>query len=75
MPTPPATFYVWIPCPAGYTSTSLSSKLLDEANIVTTPGIGFGSTADGYIRMALTVETPRIKEAVERIAKLNLGRS
>jgi LL-diaminopimelate aminotransferase len=72
VPTPQATFYVWIPCPAGYRSTEMCSKLLEEADIVTTPGIGFGSTADGYIRMALTVETPRIKEAVERIGKLNL---
>jgi LL-diaminopimelate aminotransferase len=70
VPTPPATFYVWIPCPGGFTSTQLCTKLLDEADIVTTPGIGFGSTADGYIRMALTVETPRIKEAMARIAKL-----
>jgi LL-diaminopimelate aminotransferase len=71
--TPPATFYVWIPCPPGYTSTALCTKLVDEADIVTTPGIGFGQTADGYIRMALTVETPRIREAVERIARLKLG--
>jgi LL-diaminopimelate aminotransferase len=73
VPTPPATFYVWIPCPGRFTSTQLCTKLLDEADIVTTPGIGFGSTADGYIRMALTVETPRIKEAITRIAKLKLA--
>ncbi len=72
VPTPPATFYVWIPCPAGFTSTELCTKLLDEADIVTTPGVGFGSTADGFIRMALTVETPRIKEAVARIGSLKL---
>jgi LL-diaminopimelate aminotransferase len=67
---PPATFYVWIPCPANFTSTELCTKLLEEADIVTTPGIGFGETAGGYIRMALTVETPRIREAVARIGKL-----
>ncbi|MFO0953515.1 MAG: LL-diaminopimelate aminotransferase [Isosphaeraceae bacterium] len=72
VPTPGATFYVWIPCPAGYTSAELCTKLLDEANVVTTPGIGFGRTADGYIRAALTVETPRLLEAVERIGKLKL---
>ena len=53
VPTPEATFYVWIPCPKGYTSTQLCSRLLDEANVVTTPGLGFGRTADGYIRVAL----------------------
>jgi LL-diaminopimelate aminotransferase len=72
VPTPEATFYVWIPCPKGYTSTELCSRLLDEANVVTTPGLGFGRTADGYIRAALTVETPRLIEAVERIGKLKL---
>ena len=72
VPTPRATFYVWIPCPKGYTSTELCTRLLDQADVVTTPGIGFGRTADGYIRAALTVETPRLLEAVERIGKLSL---
>jgi LL-diaminopimelate aminotransferase len=71
--TPPkATFYVWIPCPKGYTSTELCARILDEADVVTTPGLGFGRTADGYIRAALTVDTPRLLQAVERIGKLNL---
>jgi LL-diaminopimelate aminotransferase len=72
VPTPEATFYVWMPCPAGYTSTELCGRLLDEADVVTTPGLGFGRTADGYIRAALTVETPRLIEAVERIGRLSL---
>jgi LL-diaminopimelate aminotransferase len=72
VPTPGATFYVWMPCPKGYTSTELCARLLDEADVVTTPGLGFGRTADGYIRAALTVETPRLIEAVERIGKLTL---
>jgi LL-diaminopimelate aminotransferase len=72
VPSPPATFYVWIPCPKGYSSTELCTKLLDEADIVTTPGIGFGESANGFIRMALTVETPRLREAVDRIGRLRL---
>ena len=72
VPTPEATFYVWMPCPKGYTSTELCSRLLDEADVVTTPGLGFGRTADGFIRAALTVETPRLLQAVERIGKLAL---
>jgi len=72
VPTPEATFYVWIPCPKGYSSTDLCGRLLEEANVVTTPGLGFGRTADGYIRVALTVETPRLLEAVDRIGKLSL---
>ena len=72
VPTPRATFYVWIPCPKGYTSTELCARILDDADVVTTPGLGFGRTADGYIRAALTVDTPRLLQAVERIGKLNL---
>jgi LL-diaminopimelate aminotransferase len=72
VPTPAATFYVWMPCPKGYTSTELCGRLLDEADVVTTPGLGFGRTADGFIRAALTVETPRLVEAVGRIGKLKL---
>ncbi len=72
IPVPKATFYAWIPCPKGYHSTDLCARLLDEANVVTTPGLGFGQSADGYIRAALTVETPRLLEAVDRIGKLKL---
>ncbi len=72
VPSPDATFYVWIPCPKGWSSTDLCAKLLEEADVVTTPGLGFGRTADGYIRVALTVETPRLLEAVDRISKLAL---
>ncbi|HEU5117600.1 MAG TPA: aminotransferase class I/II-fold pyridoxal phosphate-dependent enzyme, partial [Isosphaeraceae bacterium] len=72
VPTPKATFYVWIPCPKGIPSMEMSARLLEEANIVMTPGIGFGKTADGFIRAALTVETPRLLEAVDRISKMSL---
>jgi len=72
VPSPDATFYVWIPCPEGYKSSDLCARLLDEASVVTTPGLGFGRTADDYIRVSLTVETPRLLEAAERIGKLSL---
>jgi len=65
-----ATFYVWIPCPAGMSSIEVCGRILDEADVVTTPGLGFGRTADGYIRATLTVDTPRLLEAVDRFSKL-----
>lgn len=69
---PKATFYVWIGVPKGQTSASFASALLSETGIVMTPGTGFGRSGEGYIRAALTVDVSRIKEAVERIAALNL---
>ena len=67
---PQASFYVWIPVRPGYNSTELSKRLLKEAGIVTTPGVGFGSHGEGFIRAALTVRVERIREAVQRIAKM-----
>ncbi len=68
---PKATFYVWCPTPAGFSSAEFTSLLLKEAGIVTTPGSGFGEPGEGYVRMALTVSRERIEEAVERIRKLS----
>ncbi len=64
---PQATFYVWIPVPKGYTSASFCAHLLEKTGIVTTPGSGFGKSGDGYIRIALTQEKARIREALSRI--------
>jgi LL-diaminopimelate aminotransferase len=68
---PKATFYVWIPVPPGYTSNELSRLLLERADIVTTPGVGFGPNGEGYIRIALTVPEQRLQEAVDRIKRLH----
>ncbi len=69
---PRATFYVWMDVPKGYSSAEFSSRLLSDAGIVTTPGNGFGSAGEGYIRMALTVAKERMKEVVERIKNTKL---
>ena len=66
---PKATFYVWCKVPPRYTSATFASDLLEKADIVATPGNGFGNHGEGYIRMALTVDKRRIAEAVERIRK------
>ncbi|MCD6272412.1 MAG: LL-diaminopimelate aminotransferase [Deltaproteobacteria bacterium] len=64
---PKATFYVWIDVPDGYTSSEFASHLLTKAGVVATPGNGFGTAGEGYIRMALTVDNERIKEVLKRI--------
>jgi len=66
---PRATFYVWAKVPPRYTSASFAKDLLEKADIVATPGNGFGQHGEGYFRMALTVDKRRILEAVERIKK------
>ncbi|MDY7010336.1 MAG: LL-diaminopimelate aminotransferase [Planctomycetota bacterium] len=68
---PAATFYVWCRCPDGADSMTFAKRCLSEADVVFIPGIGFGPTGEGYFRAALTVETERIDEAIERMAKLS----
>lgn len=69
MPDLKATFYVWAPVLDGYDSTSMAKALLDRADIIATPGNGFGKSGEGYVRMALTVDKRELEEAVSRIKK------
>ncbi len=68
---PKATFYVWTRIPKSYKSSiEFAGLVLEKTGIVITPGIGFGSSGEGYIRMAFTVSKERIQEAVERFKKM-----
>jgi len=65
---PKATFYVWAKAPRkAKSSMELAKLLLDRANIIATPGVGFGKYGEGYIRFAMTLDKERLKEAVERM--------
>ncbi len=67
---PEATFYVWAACPAGLDSRALADRLLAEADIVATPGVGYGERGEGFVRFALTVPEDRLEEAAGRIERL-----
>ncbi len=66
---PVATLYLWMAIPDKYTSMEFASKLLDEAGVVVTPGIGFGQSGDKYIRIALTIEEEVIEKALDRLGR------
>lgn len=67
---PKATFYIWAPIPAGFeSSTEFVSYILEETGVVVTPGRGFGEYGEGFFRIALTVDAPRMREAMDRIKK------
>ena len=67
---PKASFYVWVSTPNHLTSSEVVTKFIEEAGIVSTPGVGFGYYGEGYIRLALTVDEERLKEAINRIKLL-----
>ncbi|GAB4432972.1 MAG: LL-diaminopimelate aminotransferase [bacterium] len=68
---PKATFYVWVKTPKNMPSSEFCTRLLEEAGVVVTPGVGFGKYGEGYFRIALTVGKERMEEALERIAKIS----
>jgi len=67
---PRATFYVWVH--VNGKSLDFTKALLEKAGIVTTPGVGFGEYGEGYVRFALTQPAARIKEAVDRMRRLDI---
>jgi LL-diaminopimelate aminotransferase len=69
---PKATFYLWVKVPQGYSSAEITTRLLEEAGLVVTPGNGFGEPGEGYFRMALTQKLDRLREAVDRLTSLAL---
>jgi len=68
---PKATFYVWARLPKRHKSSiEFAGSVLDKADVIITPGVGFGENGEGYVRFALTVSKERIQEAVERMKKV-----
>jgi LL-diaminopimelate aminotransferase len=62
-----ATIYVWAKVPEGHSSKSFAKLVLDEANVVVTPGSAYGKFGEGYFRISLTISDDRLKEALDRI--------
>ncbi|MBR3325288.1 MAG: LL-diaminopimelate aminotransferase [Clostridia bacterium] len=59
--------YVWFKVPIGYTSWEYFDLLLNKVNVVTTPGSGFGTEGEGYIRLSAFGTHESTIEAMERI--------
>lgn len=68
---PKATFYLWLKLPKGHVdSIKFAQLLLDRGDLIVTPGVGFGPSGEGYIRIALTVSKERLQEALARIKRV-----
>ena len=62
--------YIWCKTPKGMGSWAFYDLLLEQANVVTTPGAGFGPSGEGYIRFTAFGGTAATVEAVERLKKV-----
>ncbi len=66
--TPPkASLYLWAALPEGIASIEFAERLLDETGVVVTPGVGYGSHGEGYVRLSLTVPDDQMEEGVRRL--------
>ena len=66
---PKAALYLWCKVPEGYTSASFTELLLEQCNVVVTPGNGYGEYGEGYVRLSLTTPDDLVDEGVKRISK------
>jgi len=60
--------YIWLKTPEGVGSWEFFDTLLNKAYVVTTPGAGFGSAGEGYVRLTAFGTPANVKEALRRIA-------
>jgi LL-diaminopimelate aminotransferase len=64
--------YIWLKTPNGMGSWDFFDLLLRKANVVSTPGAGFGPSGEGYLRLTAFGTPANVKEALERFARLQL---
>lgn len=65
--------YVWLKTPGNLSSWDFFDKLLAEANVVGTPGSGFGASGEGYFRLSAFNSRANVDEALARLTKLLKG--
>jgi LL-diaminopimelate aminotransferase len=61
--------YVWVKTPNGLSSWDFFDKLLQVANVVGTPGSGFGAAGEGYFRISAFNSRENVEEAMQRITQ------
>jgi len=66
---PKASLYVWAKVPEGYTSVGLANDLLENVGVVVTPGIGYGKSGEGYIRLSLTLPDTALVKGLSQLAE------
>jgi LL-diaminopimelate aminotransferase len=63
--------YIWLKTPNNLSSWEFFDLLLTKANLITTPGVGFGPSGEGYVRLTAFGQPESVKEALERISDLS----
>ena len=69
---PRASLYVWVRVPQSYTSAGFTALLLDEVDVVVTPGNGYGPSGEGYVRFSLTISDDDMERGLARLKTLDI---
>jgi alanine-synthesizing transaminase len=78
IPAPPASMFAWAPIPEEFRalgSLEFSKRLLVEAKVAVSPGLGFGEYGEGYVRIALVENEHRIRQAARNVRKFLSSRA
>jgi alanine-synthesizing transaminase len=80
IPSPPASMFAWAPIPEAFRelgSMEFAKRLLIEAKIAVSPGIGFGEYGEGHVRIALVENEQRIRQAARNVRRFlgDIGRN
>jgi len=62
--------YIWLKTPNGVSSWEFFDTLLNKAHVVTTPGAGFGSAGEGFVRLTAFATPDNVKKALQRFQKV-----
>ena len=65
--------YVWVRCPEGIDSWGMFDHMLEKANVVITPGAGFGAAGEGYFRISAFNSRENVEEVCERLRAENFS--
>lgn len=72
IPRPKATMFIWARVPLPMNSTDFAIRLLEETGVAVVPGVGFGPSGEGYVRIALVQKEDLLEEAIERMARSSM---
>ena len=65
--------YIWLECPGKMSSWEFFDYLLNEYNIVGTPGAGFGKNGEGFFRLTAFANRDNVTKAMNRISDRDFG--
>ncbi len=65
---PKAGLYIWAKVPEGYNSVDFTNDLLDQVGVAVTPGVGYGRSGEGYVRLSITIPDAALVKGLSKLS-------